>query len=298
MKLTINLVTRGRPERLLNTVERTLPLLGEASTQFVISVDDDDTETLKALDSKLKPNGPGPPWIWFDDPRVFVDIRQREDALGAKWDRALAYPADVYYPMADYTAYVTPAFDTKILEAASLFPDGIGVVYSRMCNFSFPRSQGATHGLVQKLGYMYPPYFPYWFVDHWLDDIAKMIDRISFADIETETGHKPGTQEQREVGFWATFFDSQRLVRRRAARAIIDSPDFLEPEWRKEILRRHHPLIEYRSQWINDQCRNGVYPAVLPGGPRYDRLKEQAAQMMAAEYPALTEELMIGAVAA
>ncbi len=281
MKLVINLVTRGRPERVLDTVTRTLPLMAEPSTRLVISIDEDDQATQEAM--RFLPQ----------DERVIVDSRPREDALGAKWDRGLEYPADVYWPLADYTPYVTPAFDTKILEAAALFPDGIGVVYSNMANLTFPRSQGATRKLVDMLGFMYPPYFPYWFVDHWLHDIALLIDRVSYADVDVDAGPKLPTQEMREVKWWATFFDSQRLVRRRQARAIIDSPEFQEPEWRKEILRRHYPLIEFRSQGVNDAVRSMPWPATLPGGARYDRLKAKAEQMMAAEWPAMEQELAL-----
>jgi hypothetical protein len=87
MRLTINLVTRGRPERLLDTVERTLPLLGEASTQLVISIDDDDQPT-RAVADRLRAL----------DGRIIIDSRPREDALGAKWDRGLDYRAGCYFP--------------------------------------------------------------------------------------------------------------------------------------------------------------------------------------------------------
>lgn len=282
MRLVINLVTRGRPERVIDTVTRTLSLIVNPATRIIVSIDDDDQPTQEAMCFLPK------------DERIIVDSRPREDALGAKWDRCLDYDGDVYLPQADYTPYITPAFDKKILDAAALFPDGIGVVYTHMANWSFPRSQAATRGLVEKLGYMYPSYFPYWFVDHWLHDIALMIDRISFADVDVDAGPtKLPTQEMREVKWWATFFDSQRLVRRRAARAIIDSADFQEPEWRKELLRRHHPLIEYRSQGINDSVRAQQWPATLPGGPRYDRLKAQAIRMMEAEWPEMEQELAL-----
>lgn len=283
MQLTICLATRARPERLLDTVTRTVGMMGEANTQMVVSIDDDDQPS---QDIRSQIEG-------IDD-RVIVDSRPREDALGAKWDRGIEYGGDVFLPQADYTPYITPGFDSKVLEAANLFPDGIGVVYTNMANASFPRSQGATRGLVDKLGFMYPPYFPYWFVDHWLHDIALLIDRISFADVDVDAGPaKLPTQEMRDVQWWATFFDSQRLVRRRQARAIIDSPDFLEPEWRKELLRQHYPLIEFRSQNINDSVRSMQWPATLPGGPRYDRLKAKATEMFLAEYPAMERELAL-----
>jgi hypothetical protein len=175
-----------------------------------------------------------------------------------------------------------------------LFPDGIGCVYTNMANASFARSQAPTRKLVEKLGYMYPPYFPYWFVDHWLDDIVKLIDRISFADVDVDSGPaKLPTQEMRDVQFWATFFDSQRLVRRRHARAIIDDPEFLDPEWRKEILRRNHTLVEFKSQCINDMVRAANWPAAPSGGPRYVRMKKLAGEMMLAEWSAMEKELAV-----
>jgi len=277
MNLTVNLITRGRPDRLVKTLDGTLPLLEDPATTFVVSVDEDDQATLDVLYS-------------FD--RIVVDCRPREDALGSKWNRGLDYPADVYFGLADYNPVLTQGFDRKILEAASLFPDGIGVVYSNMANFSFPTGQGVTHGLVEKLGWMYPPLFPYWFVDHWIDDIAKLIDRISFADVQVNfIDAKPPTQESRELGFWATFYDMMRLMRRAQARSIIDSDDFQEPEWRKEILRRHYPLHEYRSQWINNHVRDMPQGAHVSGGERYDRLRAQAVEMMQAAWPALEKEL-------
>lgn len=283
MNLTINLVTRGRPERLLHTIEQTLPNIALDTTKLLVSVDDDDQPTLDVL-SRLP-----------RDERIIPVIRPREDALGAKWNRALLYPADVYMPMGDYTPVMTPGFDRVILDA-NVFPDGIGAIYSHMANLSFPSIWCVTHGLAERLGWMCPPYFPYWFVDHWVDDIAKLIDRISFADIQISVYEKPQTQEVREVAFWSTLFDSQRLIRRAQARAIIDDPLFLEPEWRKDILRTHHPLIEYKSQWVNDMVRSWpssawAEQAVTDGGGRYDRLRSKAVDMIADQLPALRMEI-------
>jgi hypothetical protein len=256
-------------------------MLARDDTKLVISIDDDDDETLAAID-KLP-----------TDSRVCPCVREREDALGAKWNRALDFPASLYMPTPDHFPYITPGYDQKLLDAAALLPDGIGAVYPRMANFSFPASQAITHGLVEKLGYLYPPYFPYWFVDHWLDDVLKMIDRIVFADIDFDLGQKPPTQEMREPFFWATFYDIMRLVRRKQARDIIDSPDFDEPEWRKEVLRRNHPLVEFRSQWINDQVRGFRVSQELPHDPRYVRMKNAAIKMIEKEYPALAKEIAV-----
>lgn len=281
MSLTINLATRGRPGLLIETVRRTLPLMTEDDTRLVISVDDDDMETWEAL--ALLPS----------DPRIVKDMRPREDSVGAKWNRAVDYPADFYMPMADYAPAMTPGFDRMISDAGKVFPDGIGAVYGPLFCASFPSVQAISHGLVQKFGgKMYREIFPYWFVDHWVDDVVRMIDRVAFVDIDWDIWtHKPETQEKREPAFWATFFDSLRLVRRAEARRIIDGADFLEPEWRKQVLREHHPLIEFRSQWVNQLVAG--YPATAPGdgGARYTRLRAAAVEMMMRESPALIAEL-------
>jgi hypothetical protein len=279
MKLVINCVTRGRPQNLVETIAYTMGHIVEPETRLLVSIDDDDIESQAAIKS------------FSGDHRIIPVVRPREDSLGAKFNRVMQYPGDVYMPLADYTRIITPGFDRKILDAASLFPDNIGVVYSHMANASFPSIWCVTRGLAQKMGWMCPPYFPYWFVDHWVDDIARLIGRVSFGDFQIGYREKPGTQEFREVAFWCTLFDMLRLERRAQARAIIDSPDFLEPECRKEILRRHYPLIEYRSQWINDSLRVRAPSVISDGGERYNRLREKAVQMMNRAMPALLAEM-------
>lgn len=284
MKLTINLITRGRPQLLLETVKRTIPNISRDDTVYMISIDNDDEATLAVVDE-----------IKALDTRILISVKPREDAIGDKWSRALEVPADVYGMQGDYRPVSTSAFDQKILDAASVFPDGIGAVYTAMDNTSFPSTICVTHGLVQKLGYYMMGIYPYWFVDHHLKDILEIIDRIAYADVHFDyVAGKPPTTEQREVPFWATFFDCQRIKRRKEAHAIIDSPDFQEAPWRKELLKRHHPVIEYRSQSINDTVRaifaNDAAPAD-PGGARYQRVKLQAQTMMLELIPELEAEI-------
>jgi hypothetical protein len=281
MTLSILLTTRNRPELLRWTVETTAPNIREPDTRLIIAVDEDDTPETKATALELQDYG-----------CVEVSIMPREDTLGAKVNRVLTIaPADVYLHMADYRPHLTPGFDTKILEAASLFPDNIGVVYSHMANLSFPEISAVTSGLVKHMGYLYPPYFPYWFVDHWLDDIARLIGRIAVADVETDGTRRPGTGDRRDVAWWATFFDAGVLHRRQMAHAIINSDEFQEPEWRKQILRTHHPLIEERSKMINDSARTTRWqfsPEAVD--ERYRRAKSAAQALLREWIPELEAE--------
>lgn len=278
-RFLIGLVTRGRPEILRKTVERTVANLSDPESRLVVLADEDDAGT-----AALK----------FDDPRVVLDVRPREDSIGAKSNRTMAMEWDVYFHMTDYAPYVTPGFDKLVLDAASVFPDGIGVVYNHMANLSFSFANGITRRLAEKMGYVYPEYFPYWFVDHWLDDIARIIDRVSVANVVCEFvgGRKPNTQEHREPGFWGAFYTALVLERRQIAHRIIDSPDFIEPEWRKRLMRTHHTLIEERSALVNHSLMS--MPANVTGeDERYKRIKGRAMEHVKKWLPALEAEGLV-----
>lgn len=283
MSLSILLTARGRPELLRWTVATTVRNIQEMDTRLVIAADEDDTPETIATAWELAEK------YHF----VEVSVRPREETLGAKVNRILTIaPADVYLHMVDYRPHLTPGFDTRILESASLFPDGIGVVYSHMANLSFPEINAVTAGLVKHMGYFYPPYFPYWFVDHWLDDIARLIGRIAVADVKTDGSRRPGTMDRRDVAWWATFYDAAVIHRRKMAHAIINSPEFEEPEWRKKLLLSHHPLIEERSKMINDSARTTRWQ--MPPEPvddRYRRAKSAAQAALREWIPDLEAEL-------
>jgi hypothetical protein len=244
MSLTLNIATRGRPDHLRDTVIRTLANVQHPDTFILLSVDADDAPTIESLDRIPK------------DGRLLTSIEPREDTRWLKYDRALRLaPADVYLCGVDYAPILTPGFDWDIINAAAAFPDGIGCVCTPLANASFPGLQAPTAGLVKHLGYIYPPQFPFWFGDHWIDDISRMIDRYHMVNVVVEHSRtRPGkTIGLRDVGFWATYFDAHQLTRRKQALAIIKALD--EPEWRKDMLRANFPLIEYRSQWVNDIVR-------------------------------------------
>lgn len=272
-KLVISLATRGRPQQVVDTIKRSTANLVLPNTVLMVQVDEDDAATITALSMADL------------DKRVKVNVKPREDTIAAKWNRALAEPADLYLVAADDDPYITPAYDAKLASVAAMFPDGIGMVYGHMANASFSGVVAPTRGLAEKLGHIFPELFPYWFVDHWTDDLARLIGRLAFADVRTDQSRAGKTQEMREPGWWATFFDAAYLMRRKIAHDIIDSPDFDEPEWRKDMLRGHPPLIEFRSKWINDNVRAQSkqlegWSGLKLADPRYQRIKQAAIDMI------------------
>ncbi len=271
MKLCISLATRARPQQLIDTVTRSTANLVLPNTEFQIHVDDDDKATIAALGSARL------------DERVKVTVGTREDTIAEKWNRSLNTPADLYLMAADDDPYITPEYDAKMLEAAKLFPDGIGMVYGHLANLSFTCAVSCTAKWAELTGYVFPEYFPYWFVDHWTDDVARITGRISVADVRTDQSNVGKTQEMREPGWWASWFDAAHMMRRKQAFAIIDKLD--EPEWRKEMQRNTAPLVEYRSRWINQGVRNRndeftKWSGLDTKDERYLRLRDKAVAMI------------------
>lgn len=276
MKLAINLATRGRRTLLTNTVMQTLANISRRDTVFMVSADADDQPTIEALRALLGMAG--------DRVELLVSIEPREDTVGAKWNRVLkAVPdADVYMPMCDDGPVITPGFDDKVLAAASRWPDGIGVVFNHLENLSFTGIQAVTNEFAALMGYIYPEHFPYWFVDHWLSDIAELIDRIAFADVRLDCStNRPPTMEMREPAFWATFYDACHLKRRALAKRIITGHLF-DTAWHKEILLERYPLVEGYSKMINDGVR-GMRGEGPTADERYLRLKAAAIAMLKTE---------------
>lgn len=247
MSLTYILATRERSTDLLKTLTATIPNMTRDDTKLLVCADLDDEATCETLLSvKL-------------DSRVIVSILPREDSRGEKYDRALtAAPGSLYLVGHDCAPILTKGFDQIFLDRAeTCFPDGIGVVNSPMANASFPGFQAITAGLVKKIGYIYNNDYPYWFIDHELDDIARMIGRNPFVDVVVDiASRRPGrTLRLRDLNFWTTYFDCHTLDRVNMARSIIDGADFLAPLHIKEILRNSWQPVVSRSMFLHQQIR-------------------------------------------
>lgn len=274
MRLVISLATRGRPDRVIDTITKSVVNWTDPNTVMQVQVDDDDAATIDALGKHIGWDG------------VHVNIQPRELTIASKWNRALGTPGDVYLVAADDDPYTTAGYDTKIIEAAKRFPDGIGMIYGHLANLSFSGAVAPTRKLCELMGNkIFPEYFPYWFVDHWTDDVARIIGRLSFAAVKTDQSRPGVTQEMREPGWWATWFDAAYLMRRKQAHDIIWSPDFAGEPWHKQLLLTHHPLIEVRSRMINQNVRQqnaqlSQWAGNLKPDERYNRIKQRAIDMV------------------
>lgn len=270
--LTIGIATRGRARLASWTATETLRNVREEGTKIIVLADQDDDLSEMAL-----PEG------------VMLSVQQREDSVGGKWNRMLEYrPADVYLAMCDYRAQSTPGFDTEILQKSSLFTDGIGCVVQHMANLSFPCYQAVTHRMASIMGGVYVEHFPYWFVDHWLDDICKMTGRYVFANSDTTLLPRPGsggTQDFREPGFWATLYDALYRERESVAEKLMSEMEITDSQ--RNILRAQWPLVHQRSTMINNLVR--VMEGNAPFDERYIRIRERGISKLHGIYNQLQE---------
>lgn len=272
--LVVSMPTRGRPQQLIDTVNRNLACLSRPDTVLMVQVDEDDEPTISAIKR----------WVPTDKRAMFT-VAPRADTVAAKWNRARQVQADVYTCLGDDDPLSTPDSDEKILQMAALFPDGIGMVYGHLANASFSGVISFTKKLCDILGYIQPEYFPYWFCDHWTDDIARISGRIAFADVRTDQGKVGKTMELREPAWWATWFDATYMVRREEAFKVIDQID--DPLWRKQMQMSCAPLVEFRSKWINENVRQNArnlenWSALGNKDARYERVKTKAIEMLPA----------------
>lgn len=281
--LTMVIATRGRPELLDYTIKATLPHVVDPATHILVCIDDDDPATLRRL-----------PMLPQDE-RITYSVKPREDSRGEKYGRALTEaPANVYLPAVDCAPIVTPGWDKIILEKAALYPDGIGVIRTPYINGLFPPAlQAVTSKFVDRMGYIYNPEYPFWFIDHELHDIARLIGRYLVADIDVKTAEtRPKkTIRLRDVAFWATYYDLMALERRAKARAIIDALD--DPEHVKAHLRDNYEGIENEARSINEHVRRNAAAIEAQRGDSgppdegYLRAKARAEQKLAQLFEAL-----------
>lgn len=263
--LTIGIATRGRAQLVSQTVTATLANC-RADTRIVVLADADDDLTGLNLPAE-----------------VILDVQPRPDTAAAKWNRMMTVaPAQVYMVMNDYKSQATAGFDTNVINAAKLYDDGIGAVYQHLFTSAFPVFQALTARTVDIMGHFFVEHFPYWFVDHWLDDLCRMTGRYVYADGVTIEYPRPngGTQEFREPALWATLYDALYEEREGMAERLLAAMHL--KEWERDILRAQWPLVHQRSKMINNHVRGMTGNA--PFDDRYLRMRNAAISRLETLY--------------
>ncbi len=261
--LTIGLATRTRPGFLARTVDETLHHMREADTRLVILADEDDYAT-QSLRNRLT------------DKRIIWSIDHKPDSLGTKYNRMIKVrPADVYLSMVDYAPHRTEGFDSKILAASNVFSDGYAFIINYFANHSFSQINAITHKAAEKMGGIYPEFFPYWFSDHWFQEIAKRVGREVFAKVWIDCSRKQPTIGLRDSYFWGQVFGLLAPERREIANKILGADDFkVDLAETQAALRHNWELLDQWSWMINETLDKDAPQG--EANPDYQRLVDAA----------------------
>lgn len=231
MNLTLCIASRGHPIDLLRVIEETDRRVAHPELVTIsVAMDDDDDSVTEAPKTRCK-------IVW--------DIGKREDSLGEKYNRAATNaPADYYVLGADDNIFVTDDWDQRIRDTIELLPQKFGFVYFGRLDGTLPTQMALPHELIQAQGFLFPPYFPFWFHDTWTDEIAHLTGRVLWANVEVhEIGGRGRSRGLMEVPFWAKLFETLRPLRIHVGQSL--SQKFNEKWLLLQLLQREQILIAF-----------------------------------------------------
>lgn len=229
MKLNLCIASRGNPVNLCDVIVQTdARVIDYQNTIISVALDNDDDSIPDVPDTQCQ---------------VVWDIGEREDSLGAKYNRAARNsPADVYILGADDNIFTTDGWDEKVREAMGLFPDNFGFVYFGRLDGTLPTQMAVPQKLIEIQGSMFPEHWPFWYHDTWTDEIAHMTGRILWVDIDVkEIGGRGKTRGIQEVPFWTTLFDALRPQRVATAEKLSG---MFNPVWIDTQLKQRRNVLD------------------------------------------------------
>jgi tetratricopeptide (TPR) repeat protein len=147
--------------------------------------------------------------------------------------------AGIYMGIADDYIFVKKFWDVLVRQAFTRCPDRILVAY--------PEDPTAAPGQITHvilsaewlnlLGRFMPDYFPFWYSDTWIDQVAQLIQRKVKLDMRMEPqGGKGKTWGMKNLVFWNRFFNNmldERISEADTLRRAIYLPD--SPEYQKSV---------------------------------------------------------------
>jgi tetratricopeptide (TPR) repeat protein len=225
-RVTVLIVTRARPNMLAEVfTSLAANTLRKDHVGLWLYVDEDDMVTRTAIAKNEFPN-PGLPVHWH--------IGHRTGNVAEAYELMLQTPkcqSDYYINSVDDARFDTLGWDEIIRNKFRDYPDGflIGFAHDPMSTDS------ATYLIysrkwVDTLGGVFPLYFPHWFPDTWVDQVARMAGRHAKLPIVMYPIRGKGrTKLMRNLPFWTRFFQLTLPEREEAARKLITTINPADP---------------------------------------------------------------------
>jgi hypothetical protein len=182
-------------------------------------IDDDDPAMLPLVQDKAFEELTTYPQHWIVRPRP----RKLADAWNELWSAARGR-AGIFIGFTDDYEMKTPGWDKTTRQVLNFYPDRVALGYipdPSVAEGTLTIICG-TSRLFDLLGYFVIPYFPYWFMDSWVSDIALMLLRRPTLEIGLgpQEGERGQTAGMRNLPFWYEFYIQTLDERRETAERI------------------------------------------------------------------------------
>ncbi len=271
--ISILVPTRGRPEKIHRLV-RSLEPDKNLNIEIVIGLDDDDPIGLAFGDSP--------------SPNVRVITGPRHDTLGALFNTLAAEAkGDWLMAMGDDYVMDTPNWPAILLNCGKQLPRNVGVMFAKDPHHpNFTTIFCVHRNTYNKVGYFAAPFFPYWFVDTWWDEIAELTGIKMEMPIDVSLPDGRGeTQGLRDFPFWLQVFNYSRPMRLKDSLAMLKLAFADGDPYPKQILadiqnRQNHCAA--RVAHLSSLERQAKIGAGVKGEPteRYLRAKAKGQDLI------------------
>jgi hypothetical protein len=227
MKIAILIPSRNRP-RLLSAAITALHEMesGENEIQYIVGFDGDDWATQQM------------PITWMGRPDRLRHLAMPKEILtiGEIWNY-LAREADDFYGehikqdiyscMIDDAFPITPHWDKVIVQMAQNYEAFSWYEVSAPNNIGYP---SCTKAWLDKVGYIVPEHFPFWFMDTWFAEMVWFItgQPVPVSQSLALYSKQEATHNLRDLQFWWDFFRLTRPMRVIEAHKIAGGETSLE----------------------------------------------------------------------
>ncbi len=283
-RIAILTATRGRPEKLKRMLQGMgVSVADKSRVSHWIAADEDDLDTINLVRFGQLERLTGYPVHLHVGPKP----RKLPDVWNGVW-RAARQDGDIFIGFTDDYEVRSHGWDEQVRRALGVYDDGIAIAH-----LPDPTSPNvitiicATARVFEELGYFVVPYFPYWFADSWMDNIATMIQRRIRIDIEVgpQDGSRGRTQGMRNLRFWFDFSHQMLGERREMAEKLrrlaypIGSPKYIQSRQNEEeLIRAWQAYFDQVSLDRLDEIEKNNADALGPPSATYLAIEEEARQ--------------------
>lgn len=210
MRIAVLIPSRNRPRQLSAAITALHEMeSGENEVKYLVGIDSDDVKTREGMKN--------------NEVAHILTMPNGIITIGNIWNFLAGYAkkdADIYSCMIDDAFPISPHWDVEMCKMAQRFPYFSWYEVSATQNPGYPT---CTKEYLNKVGYITPEHFPYWFMDSWMAELSQFItnEPIPVSQRLALYSKQENTQNFRHLSWWWGFWNSTRIIRLREAHNIV-----------------------------------------------------------------------------